>query len=129
MNGIERTSIIHRVKILPEFYELVAAGIKTGELRKYDRAYCPGDVLEINEWTDGKYTGRRLDLLITHVLADPDYVKEGFCLLSFQIVYPDFEPKMRVCTWGRLYQLYLKVCRKYDLLKEQIKEKGEAAGT
>jgi hypothetical protein len=123
MNAAIRTSIIHRIKILPEFYELVTAGIKTAESRRADRDYRPGDILEINEWSDGKFTGRRAELLISHVLSDPEYVKEGFVILSFQMIFPDTEPRMSISTWERLYENYLKVIQAYEKLQEEVKER------
>lgn len=112
-----RGPVIHDVKLLSEYYVLVAAGIKTCEVRKNDRDYQPGDVLRLHEFDGVMLTGKILRAKITHVLTNEDFVKEGFSVLSFQLENPlsnSISPK----TWGNMYELYLSVKRENDLLKE-----------
>lgn len=58
-------------------------------------------------------------LTITHVLTDEEYVKEGFCVLSFQIVAP-VRSTVSVTVWGNIYQLYLDAMRELCKLKEGV---------
>lgn len=45
----------HELKTWPEYYEPVAAGLKTWEYRKDDRPYAAGDVLHLREWCPMAY--------------------------------------------------------------------------
>lgn len=49
---------IHKIKILPQYYDYVEKRIKNAEVRLNDRNYLTGDVLVLKEWSEGKYTGR-----------------------------------------------------------------------
>ena len=74
-----RAPIEHDLKISPKWFELVASGRKTCEVRFDDRNYRTGDVLRIAEWRPALgYTGRTIDVDVTHVLRDvgmaPGYV-------------------------------------------------------
>lgn len=51
---------IHDLKILPAYFDDVAKGRKTFELRFDDRGYFEGDLLLLREWENGAYTGRRV---------------------------------------------------------------------
>ncbi|EHF4954335.1 DUF3850 domain-containing protein [Enterobacter hormaechei] len=58
---------IHSIKIAPKYLDAVVAGQKKAELRKNDRAYSVGDVLSLQEWKHGSYTGREWAAVITHM--------------------------------------------------------------
>lgn len=74
--------MIHAVKILPEFFDSCTSGKKTFEIRKYDRPYCVGDFLALNEWDEGAYTGRCALFAITYVLNNSEYCKDGYVTMS-----------------------------------------------
>ena len=61
-----------RKKILPEYFQAVADGTKTFELRKDDSDYKVGDFLELREWDadKGEYTGRVVVREITYILRN-----------------------------------------------------------
>ena len=59
----------HELKIAPEFFEAIAAGEKTFELRKEDRGFNVGDVLWLREWKDDRHTGRELKKRATYLLS------------------------------------------------------------
>lgn len=40
----------HTLKVVPPYFEAIADGSKTFEVRKNDRAYQKGDVLRLREW-------------------------------------------------------------------------------
>lgn len=61
--------MLHYLKILPEYYEAVATGKKSFEIRKNDRNYQVGDTLVIQEYfpdTD-KFSGRSVLREITYI--------------------------------------------------------------
>ena len=63
----------HDLKILPAFFDLVAHGSKTFEIRKNDRGYEPGDTIELREYDLHRnppgYTGRACSARIGFVTS------------------------------------------------------------
>lgn len=51
------TPQFHELKTLPEFWILVAEGVKTFEIRKNDRNFGIGDELILQEWNGTTFTG------------------------------------------------------------------------
>ena len=117
----DRAAIIHNVEILPNYFVLVNAGIKTSEVRRLDRDYRVGDYLKLHEHDGNVYTGKVLTCVITHVLTDEEYVKEGFCVLSFQIVSP-LNKTVPVEVWGNMFQNWCEAMDQVDSLRAQLKE-------
>lgn len=79
-------SNIHKLKILPEYFDAIASRKKTFELRKDDRGYKVGDILWFREWDGERYTGRELSVIeIKYILRDcPEYgLSDGYCILGF----------------------------------------------
>ncbi len=74
----------HYLKILPEYYILIDEGIKTFEIRFNDRDYKVGDILHLQEFVNGEYTGRELTKEISYMIDSPDYCKDGFVVLSIK---------------------------------------------
>ena len=73
---------IHNLKIAPQYYAAVVSGDKTFEVRYNDRDYQVGDILNLNEYLAGIFTGRGIVKKITYILDDADYCKEGFVVLA-----------------------------------------------
>lgn len=76
---------IHYVRIASADYAITAAGVKTFELRKNDRDYKTGDILEMNEFKDGRNTGRTIRADITYMLEDYTGLTEGYCILGIKV--------------------------------------------
>lgn len=76
---------IHHLKILPEFFQAVKAGIKKFECRINDRDYTVGDILDLKEW-DGNYTGNHLRVKVTYMLSDTQYVKNDNVIMSIEAI-------------------------------------------
>ncbi|EOB9989597.1 DUF3850 domain-containing protein [Cronobacter sakazakii] len=76
----------HNLKIWPEHYSAVCAGIKRAELRKNDRDYRAGDTLYLCEWDkdDESFTGNYISVTVTHV-ADVSEWMPGYVLLSIEL--------------------------------------------
>ena len=77
---------VHYLKILPQFFEPVYAGLKTFEIRYNDRDYQLGDFLYLQEWDYRKesYTGRKCVKRITYVLKDTEFIglADGYCAMG-----------------------------------------------
>ncbi len=81
----QRTGRTHLLKIHPEFFRAQVDGTKRFEIRKDDRLYTVGDLLQLNEW-DPKlqdFTGKRVMRVVTYIVKgghfgiDPEYVVMG----------------------------------------------------
>ncbi len=57
-----------RKKITPEYFELVSSGKKKFELRLADFEVDEGDSLILEEYKDGKFTGRKIQKKIGYIL-------------------------------------------------------------
>lgn len=63
--------MIHVKKVKPEYFEALRTGDKRFELRRPDPeepSFAAGDYMALNEWKDGRFTGRCLLFKITYVL-------------------------------------------------------------
>ncbi|NCH33728.1 DUF3850 domain-containing protein [Cronobacter sakazakii] len=80
-----REPVTHNLKIWPEHYSAVCAGLKRAELRKNDRDYRVGDTLDLCEWDkdDESFTGEFISVTVTHV-ADVGEWMPGYVLLSIE---------------------------------------------
>lgn len=87
----ERTVIIivHELKIAPEYFREVAFGNKTFEVRRDDRSYTVGDKLVLREYKGHGFTGNEVRAMITYILRDKNYCKDGFCILGIKLIQPN----------------------------------------
>jgi ParB family transcriptional regulator, chromosome partitioning protein len=88
--------MMHRLKLNTDYYDDSASGIKTFEIRKNDRDYKVGDILELREWIwscfegKGACTGNVHWKIITYIFEDVKYLPSGYVCLS---VVPIAEPR------------------------------------
>lgn len=82
----EKITKTHSLKILPQWFHEIAIGRKEFELRKNDRDFRVGDRLLLQEWEDGKYTGRNIIKEIKYLYSgNGDYgLAEGYCILGLK---------------------------------------------
>ena len=86
----------HKLKLNSCYYDDSATGVKTFEIRKNDRNFKVGDILELREWVwsgldeKGAYTGNVHWKVITYILDDEEYLYEDYVCLA---VSPIAEPK------------------------------------
>lgn len=80
---------IHELKIYPTYYKAVSNGEKTFELRKNDRDYQVGDILNLKEWDGNKYTGHSMMRRISYIYSgNGNYgLSEGYCILGIKKVH------------------------------------------
>lgn len=85
---------VHDLKTDPEMFVAVCSGAKTHEIRKDDRGFAVGDILQLREtvYTGEEmaagarlvYSNRELCVHVTHIMRGPLYgIKEGWAILSF----------------------------------------------
>ena len=74
----------HYLKIFPDYYDHVKSGDKTFEVRYNDRDYQVNDVLHLQEFNNGEYTGRELVKTISYILDNTNYCKEGYVILALK---------------------------------------------
>lgn len=72
----------HNLKILPIYFDLQKDGIKNWEIRKNDRNFQVGDILNLNEWDEKKYTGRVLVVEVIYTFKSSLTLKEDYVILS-----------------------------------------------
>jgi len=76
----------HYLKILPKYYRAIEKGEKTFEVRKNDRDFKVYDILHLQEFAGGEYTGREITANVPYILNDPNYCKEGFVIMSLNVI-------------------------------------------
>lgn len=86
----------HELKCWPEFYDAVASGVKTFEIRKNDRGYQVGDTLLLHRYDPQKqeYTGESITRTVTYILpletAPGVSIENGTVVMGLQL--PDWTP-------------------------------------
>ena len=76
----------HELKTVQPHFENVRSGVKRAEIRRDDRGFAVGDVLVLREYdaaTDS-YSGREVEVRVTHVLAGYEALAPGFVMLSIE---------------------------------------------
>jgi hypothetical protein len=81
----------HALKSWPEYFVLLTTEDRTFDLRRNDRHFVPGDVIQFEEYRPqtNEYTGRVLRRRINYVLKDTDSVgmdglQKGWCILGLE---------------------------------------------
>lgn len=82
---------VHYLKTWTPFFNDVKAGIKPFEVRKNDRNFKVGDTLILEDFDPitNKYKEGWIPELVTYVLDDPQFVKEGFVILGIKEIKID----------------------------------------
>ena len=76
----------HSIRLAAMYFEDVASGKKTFELRKNDRGYKEGDILELMEFTDGRNTGRSIKALVTYMFEEYTGLADGYCIMGIKVI-------------------------------------------
>jgi len=76
--------MLHALKTIQPYFDMVKSGKKTFELRKDDRPYNEGDKVVLQEWDGDKYTGQELTFEIGSILRNAKQfgLKEGYCAFT-----------------------------------------------
>lgn len=101
---------IHELKTWPLHFQAIYDGRKRFEFRYNDREFQIGDFLYLREWEPyikkeylsynkdgGNYLGRSIFARITYILQEaeeqPEFVADGWCVLSIVVIAKDETPK------------------------------------
>lgn len=82
---------VHSIRLAKTYFNDVASGKKSFELRKNDREYKVGDMLEMLEFADGKNTGRIIQAEVVYMLEGYTGLEEGYCILGISVKKVDTE--------------------------------------
>ena len=91
---------VHKLKVWPEFYHKIKTNEKRYEIRKADRDYQVGDLLDMSEWdpATAETTGKSLMRRVTYIMRDLAGLQPGYCLMSIEpieaqpVAQPDASP-------------------------------------
>ena len=77
----------HILKIRDRYFDAIASGVKTFEVRKTERDYRIGDRLVLFEVRDdGEETGKSVTVRVTYVLLGPAYgLMDGYCIMGIKL--------------------------------------------
>lgn len=77
---------VHYVKCETEFFNDVAEGYKSFEIRKNDRDYQVGDDIVLREYDKeaAELTGRELRVSIIYFLSDYPGIEPWYCILGIE---------------------------------------------
>lgn len=82
----EMPKTVHQIRCGKTLFEDILKGVKSFTLRKNDRDYKVGDILEKMEFEDGKNTGRVIKQEIIYKLEDYTGLVDGYCILGTKIL-------------------------------------------
>ena len=77
---------VHQIRLGAQFFGDVLEGRKKFELRKNDRGYKVGDILEMMEFKDGRNTGRIVRVNVVYMLEDFTGLEEGYCIMGTELI-------------------------------------------
>lgn len=79
---------VHDLKIKPEYYRDVVNGDKTFEIRKNDRDYKVGDLLVMNEFRNGEYTGSNVHCIVSYLVQGSEEfgLDKDWCVLGIHLL-------------------------------------------
>lgn len=88
----ENEQMIHKLKILPQYFEDKLKGIKNWEIRNNDRPFKVDDILQLEEWSDETgYTGRMLQEYIKKIYADVPGIEDGYVIMNTGYIANSFK--------------------------------------
>ena len=80
---------VYQLRLPGSCYEDTKNEIKTFELRKKEKEYRKGDILELMEFTEGRHTGRVIRAEITYILDDYTGLEDGYCIMAIRVLAAD----------------------------------------
>lgn len=87
----EWTPAGHLLKVWLEFFDPLASGAKSFEVRQDDRGFQVGDMLFLAEWHEHieRFTGRVTVRRVSYILKGGKFgVQKGFVVLGLEVIPP-----------------------------------------
>lgn len=106
------------IQISVNDYRRFLSGINNFIVFKKTDKICVCDKLILKEFNGSIYTGRVLECFVTDIYCG-DYVSEGYCIVSFQCVFPEVEPRFPMSAYMELFRLYVQARAERDILREK----------
>ena len=82
---------MHELKCLPPYFQAICRGDKTFEVRRDDRGFQKGDILDLKEYDPkeptpaSRYTGNAEQVLVTYVLTGGQFgIEPGYVVLGLR---------------------------------------------
>lgn len=89
---MENGQKVHQIRLGASFFDDVCSGKKSFEIRKNDRGYKEGDILEMMEFADGRNTGRTVRVLVTYMIDEFSGLEDGYCIMATRLLNGNGEP-------------------------------------
>lgn len=75
---------VHQIRISKDrLQDIKEAGF---DLRKNDKWYKQGDMIELMEFAEGRYTGKTVKAKITYLLEEHTGLEEGYCIMALKLL-------------------------------------------
>lgn len=88
-----RNKQTHKLKTVDVYFDAIADGRKTFEVRRNDRGFQTGDILELeriggaDSFLPGRYTGETLVRQVTYILQGEQFgIAPGHCVMGLAVV-------------------------------------------
>lgn len=85
----------HELKTSLGYFDRIASGAKTLELRKGDRCFSVGDILHLRELDQRsyRYTGRSVHVQVTDLVTSSEgpWLSEGYVAMSIKLLAGTYE--------------------------------------
>lgn len=80
----------HELKLHEKYFDAVRNGIKTFEVRRFDRDFKVGDTLTLMRVTEkgDLQDYKKIKVAVTYILAHedfPDGIQEGYCVMGIKL--------------------------------------------
>lgn len=93
---MESEHMIHRLKILPQYFEDKLRDMKKWEIRKNDRPFNVDDILQLEEWSEETgYTGRTLQECIKKIYTEAPGMEKGYILMDTNYIVRSFKDERK----------------------------------
>lgn len=83
---VKDARVDHFIKIKPEWFDVAVCGLKRFEVRRDDRDYQAGHIVEMRDHDGVEYTGRSMLVHIDYVLRNNGLLQPGMCVWSWSLV-------------------------------------------
>ncbi|MDU2955325.1 MAG: DUF3850 domain-containing protein [[Clostridium] innocuum] len=90
----ENEQMIHKLKILPQYFEDKLKGIKNWEIRNNDRPLKVDDILQLEEWSkETGYTGRMMQEYIKKIYTDVSGIEDGYIVMNTEYISASYKTR------------------------------------